>query len=89
MVDKPDPQPIERKGFNIIVNGRQTNVDTDEVTFDEVVNLAYPNGGRGPYISYTVTYFNGVRPEEGGLGPTEKAKVKDGTVFNVTRTDRS
>ena len=63
---------------------------TDEVTFDEVVNLAYPNGGGGNLITYTVTFYaGGGRPPEGALAAGEKAKVKDGTVFNVTRTDRS
>ena len=29
------------------------------------------------------------RPPTGALAEGEKANVKDGTVFNVTRTDRS
>ena len=78
------------KGIRIFVDGTPHVVSTDEVTFDEVVNLAYPGGGRGDLITYTVTFFNGGgRPPEGALAEGEKAKVKDGTVFNVTRTDRS
>ena len=78
------------KGFRIIVDGTPHVVPTDEVTFDEVVNLAYPDGGRGDLITYTVTFYDGGgRPLEGALAEGEKAKVKDGTVFNVTRTDRS
>ena len=61
-----------------------------KVNFNTVVDLAYPDGGRGDLITYTVTYYNGGgRPPEGALTGGEKAKVKDGTVFNVTRTDRS
>ena len=78
------------KGIRIIVDGTPHVVPTDEVSFDEVVDLAYPDGGRGDLITYTVTFYDGGgRPLEGALSEGEKAKVKDGTVFNVTRTDRS
>ena len=78
------------KTFDVIVNGTHFTVQNDEVSFDEVVDLAYPDGGRGPLITYTVNYYNGAgRPPEGKLIKGEKAKVKNGTVFNVTRTDRS
>ena len=81
---------LENKGFEIIVNARTYTVDKDEITFDEVVNLAYPEGGRGEFISYTVLFYEGGgRETEGGLSEGGKVKVKDGTVFNVTRTDRS
>lgn len=78
------------KAFEIIINGTTDRVPRDEVSFDKVVDLAYPNGGRGALIKYTVTFHNGAgRPPEGKLTKGQKTKVKDGTVFNVTRTDRS
>ena len=78
------------KGFDIIIDGTTYRVPRDEISFDEVVDLAYPDGGRGPLIRYTVNFYNGSgRPPEGKLTKGQKAKIKDGTVFNVTRTDRS
>ena len=60
------------------------------MSFDQIVDIAFPGGGRGEGIAYTVTFYNGGgRPEQGGLAEGEKAKIKNGTVFNVTRTDRS
>ena len=80
----------DHKGFDIIVNARPHTVEHDEVTFDDIVNIAYPDSGRGALISYTVLFYEGGgREKEGGLSEGQKVKVKDGTVFNVTRTDRS
>ncbi len=82
--------PDTDKSFDIIVNGTHHTVPNDDVSFDQVVDIAYPDGGRGPLIKYTVNFYNGAgRPPEGKLTEGEEAKAKDGTVFNVTRTDRS
>ena len=78
------------KQIDIIVNGTPYPVPGDEVSFDQVVDIAYPDGGRGPLITYTVNFYNGAgRPPEDKLIEGHEAKIKDGTVFNVTRTDRS
>ena len=78
------------KQFDIIVNGTTYPVPNEEVSYDQVVDIAYPDGGRGPLITYTVDFYDGAgRPPEGKLIKDEVTKVKDGTVFNVTRTDRS
>ena len=78
------------KQIDIIVNGTPYPVPGDDVSFDQVVDIAYPDGGRGPLITYTVNFYNGAgRPPEDKLIEGQEAKIKDGTVFNVTRTDRS
>lgn len=78
------------KQVDIIVNGTPHPVPDHEVSFDQVVDIAYPDGGRSPLITYTVNFYNGAgRPAEGKLTRDQEVKVKDGTVFNVTRTDRS
>ena len=77
-------------GFVIIINGTPHRVHDDVVTFDQVVDLAYPDGGRGPLITYTVDYYNAPRrPSEGKLTEGQRVKIGNRTVFNVTRTDRS
>ena len=83
---------VVNKDHDIIVNGTHHPVSRDEVTFDQIADLAFPDKKRGELITYTLNYYNGGgRPPEGRLVNkfNAKIKVKDGTVFNVTRTDRS
>jgi hypothetical protein len=74
--------------FKVIVNGRPKEVDRRELTFDEVVRLAFP-GPHGPNIVFTVTYRKAEGNKEGTLVQGQNVEVKDGTVFNVTKTDKS
>jgi len=78
------------KTFTIIVNGRSRTVTTRELTFDEVVKLAFDNPPSGPNVVITVTYHkaHGDKPE-GSLLPGGTVKVKDGMTFDVTATDKS
>ena len=88
--DKTLERPVNDKSFMIVINGRQYPVDSDQVSFDYVVDKAYPDGGRGDLITYTVLFYEGAgRPPEGGLDEGDHVKIRDGTIFNVTRTDRS
>ena len=79
------------KPFTIIVNGQQTIVTAREMSYEEIVNLAFDNNPpTGPYIVITVTYRRGHgNKPEGNLGPDETVKIKDGMIFNVTATDKS
>lgn len=78
------------KHHEVIVNGREKVVTTDELTFDEVVALAYDPVPNSPNWIFTITYRrgNGHKPE-GTLRPGESVKVKEGMIFNVTATDKS
>ena len=79
----------ERK-FRIIVNLEPKEVEQRVLTFREVVALAYPNPDFKPTIIYTVTYKRAVAPtHEGTLVEGEKVEIKNGTIFNVTKTDKS
>lgn len=79
----------ERK-FRIIVNLEPKEVEQRILSFREVVALAYPNPDFKPTIIYTVTYKRAVAPaHEGSLVEGEKVEIKNGTIFNVTKTDKS
>jgi hypothetical protein len=78
------------KAFNIVVNGRQKTVTTKELTFAQVVALAFDNPPSGPNIVFTITYRRGEgNKPEGTLVEGDTVKVKDGMIFNVTATDKS
>ncbi len=76
--------------FTVIVNGRKRKVSKRELTFDDVVALAYDDPPQGEFICFTITYRGGpcTKPE-GMLVEGESVEVKEGMVFNVTLTDKS
>jgi hypothetical protein len=82
--------PGHTKDFTIVVNGRERVVTSKELTFDEVVGLAFDNPPTGPNITFTITYRrgHGEKPE-GSLVEGGAVKVKDGMIFNVKATDKS
>ena len=78
------------KTFLIIVNGREKEVEREELSFDELVDLAFVDPARGPQIVFTITFREaGGRIPEGELDEGQRLKVRDGTIINVTRTDQS
>lgn len=81
----------DKKAVTIIVNGTEETVPKGDVTFDQIVAFGVATGlPSGPNILYTITYrrADGNKPE-GTLVQGDTAKVKEGTVFNVTATDKS
>jgi Multiubiquitin len=79
------------RDFWIVVNGRRKEVHKRRLTFAEVVRLAFPDAPPSDNIIYTVAYRNGGndRHPEGTLVVGESVKIKDGTIFDVTATDKS
>jgi len=73
--------------FTIIVNARKKTVISEEVTFEEIVALAFDP--IPPNSLFTVTYTGGVHHKEGTLKPGQKVEIKDGMEFNVTETGQS
>jgi hypothetical protein len=87
--DKPDNKDKD-KNITIIVNGRQKVVTAKELSFAQVVALAFDTPPTGQNIVFTVTYRKGEgNKPEGTMVEGDVVKVKDGMIFNVTATNRS
>jgi hypothetical protein len=77
------------KATTIIVNAREKQWSEKEISFDQVVKLAYDPVPSGPTIEITVTYRKGENGKAGTLKPGESVKVHEGMTFNVVVTDKS
>ena len=77
--------------WEITVNSRQEFVPSNEVTFDQVVKLAYPNPSPETNVIYSVTYRHvASKPHMGELAAGGSVEVKHhGSIFNVARTVQS
>ncbi|MER9316373.1 multiubiquitin domain-containing protein [Mesorhizobium sp. M0659] len=82
-VTAPRP-PIE-----IIVNTRKKLVRGPTITFEDIVALAFP-GPHDSNVVFSMTYRKAAStPHSGELGQNGSITIKQGTVFNVTRTVQS
>ena len=76
--------------YEIVINGRARVVSGRVVTFEQVVQLAFPNEQADPNVVFSMTYRHAAsQPSAGELGPQGSVEVKTGTVFNVTKTVQS
>jgi hypothetical protein len=82
--------PRPSKTYEIIVNSRPREIEDSHVTFEQIVQLAFP-GTHDDNVVFSMTYRHAAsKPHAGELaaGGTVDVKKK-GTVFNVTRTVQS
>jgi hypothetical protein len=75
------------KGDEIIVNGRPRKWDEATISYEQVVEVGFPNQPPDPNRIYTVTYKKGA--EQGTLVVGQSVTVRPGMIFNVTPTNRS
>jgi len=81
---------IKEKEVTIIVNTRPKEWEKKEISYVEVITLAFGSYSDDPNIQYTVNYTKG--PEENHQGSLVKGKsveVKNGMIFNVRQTNKS
>ena len=80
----------KKKERTIIVNGRPKVVDTKDLSFAEVIALAFDSVPIGQNVMFTVTYRRGHgHKPEGTLIEGQSVKVKERMIFNVTATNKS
>ena len=80
------------KGFEAVINGTETLLDRDVLTYEELGQLAYPN--HNPDAKFTVSFRNADPSHGGKLNGTlvagESVTIKKkGTTFDVRLTTRS
>ena len=84
----------ERKGehhhktVTIFVNGRPEKVEKGKISYDKVVEFAYPKPDYEQF-TYKVTYFRKDDKREGVLTKGESVEVSEEMSFTVNRSFRS
>ncbi|MBV8370701.1 MAG: multiubiquitin domain-containing protein [Candidatus Eremiobacteraeota bacterium] len=81
---------LEHRPLVIFVNTRERHVNGQTISYDGLVRLAFDPVPTGPNVAFTITYRRGPHEHpEGIVAPGQTVPIKDGEIFNVTRTDRS
>ncbi|MDC4651072.1 multiubiquitin domain-containing protein [Acinetobacter baumannii] len=75
------------KFVNIIVNARPKKVYGERISYEEVLELAFP-GQVDPNIVYTVAYV-GPQTPDGTLVAGQAVAIRNGMKFDVNKTNRS
>lgn len=81
-----DTHEHHEKKYNIIVNGQHKTVDSNVLSYDDVVRLAFPDPGNK---LHSVSFERAEKPKEGELVAGQSVEIKDGTQFDVEPTGRS
>ena len=79
----------EEKKVVIIVDGTPKTWMEDRISYWQIVDLRYPPPHKDTEL-FTVQYSRGPKENpQGTLVSGESVEVKNGMVFDVTRTDKS
>lgn len=85
-------KPEHPNRITILVNGEEKMLlpHVEKISYEEVVKLAYGTLPTNPNTIYTVAYSNGPNSNvKGTLTKGRSVMVKEGMVFNVSKSDKS
>ncbi|MGZ8157621.1 MAG: multiubiquitin domain-containing protein [Methylobacter sp.] len=74
--------------FHIIINARPREVSGEQISYSQVVNLAFPDDPSASQFLYSVHYIGPHLPD-GTLAEGQSVKLENGMKFDVTKTNRS
>jgi hypothetical protein len=80
--------PGQNRTVTIIVNGRPREVTGKSISYEEIVKPAFPDDVSNQDNDFTVASAN-PHGKDGELVAGQQVHVKEGMVFNVTKTNRS
>lgn len=88
--DDPGHGNDRLREITIVINARERTITDKELTFEQLVTLAYPTTPTGENVLFTISFRRGHgNKPEGSLLAGETVKIKDGMVFVVSATDKS
>lgn len=90
--DKPRPPEKPHEPITIIVNGvdKVLPVGTAQLSYEDVVRLAFGTSPNSPNTLYTVVFSNGpVENRKGTMVKGSIVHVKKGMIFNVGCSNKS
>lgn len=80
----------KKKTVTIIINGREFEVEKKKISFEEVVKLSFEEYYPNENTAYTVSYSKGEdKKPKGQIVAGDNVMVKEGMIFNVSRTNKS
>lgn len=80
----------EDKALTLIINGREKPWNEKEISFEQVVTLAFGSYVENQNRVFTVTFKGGPeRNPQGSMVKGDKVFVRNKMIFNVTATDKS
>jgi hypothetical protein len=85
-------KPEHPNRITVLVNGEEKMLlpHAKQLSYEEIVKLAYGMLPTNPNTIYTVAYSNGpIENPKGTLTRGRSVLVKEGMVFNVSKSDKS
>ena len=81
----------EHRHFKIIINATEHTVHKQELSYQKIVDIAFPGSGTDSTTIYTITYEHSAQPHkpDGVLPKGGEIHIKNGTVFSVSPTGQS